>query len=667
MIDVRDVLGRLHGVTGGNGQWAARCPAHDDKNASLSVHVGEKGIVLFCHAGCDASAVAAALGYNMSDLFFDARQGAAGSQRSGGNAAEAQRGRAYRCPADRREVAVYQYDNGAQKVRYEPKDFRWRRPDGCGGWLMGRGDLPHVLYKGGGRSMGPGVLVVEGEKDADTAARLGWSAVSPEDGASKSGSRSKWREEYTAELEGREAFIIPDNDDTGKAHAEAVASALYGKAAAVYVLDWVTLWPACPAHGDLSDMAAALGDDAAAEALNKAAAEAVPMAAPADPTLAIMTPVSVVEEKDVEYLVKPWLPRGGVVLLASDGGVGKTTVCCNLLAALSAGKASVLDADGVPVEREPAKVLYMTTEDSIAAVIKPKLRKAGADLERVIAINMSAAAGRPDVLNSLKFTTPEMLHVLRALRPVLAVFDPLQAFIPDNVNMGYRNQMRNALAPLAAAAEELNMCVLIVMHTNKRDTVGGRSRISDSADVFDYARGAMMMGWTQQQGVRYISHEKNSYGGFARTVLLSINDDGQTVKTGSTWKRDADFRAEGRDARNGGPDKPKQQDCESYIVAMLARAGGVMDSGELKAGAIGEGYTMRTYDRARAALKKRGHIGDFSSGFKDKRHYTKLHINKAAAGGETLAEMPEVPDDAGPFDGPELEQMTMEEGSADNE
>ncbi|MDD2349542.1 MAG: hypothetical protein PHS50_14945, partial [Kiritimatiellae bacterium] len=56
----------------GERSWMARCPAHDDRNPSLSVSEGDGGRVLFnCFAGCAAEAVAAALGLKMADLMGD--------------------------------------------------------------------------------------------------------------------------------------------------------------------------------------------------------------------------------------------------------------------------------------------------------------------------------------------------------------------------------------------------------------------------------------------------------------------------------------------------------------------------------------------------------------------------------------------------------------------
>ena len=43
------------------GWWSCRCPAHDDRNPSLSLRDGERGIIVRCWAGCDPRDVLAAL------------------------------------------------------------------------------------------------------------------------------------------------------------------------------------------------------------------------------------------------------------------------------------------------------------------------------------------------------------------------------------------------------------------------------------------------------------------------------------------------------------------------------------------------------------------------------------------------------------------------------
>lgn len=52
--------------------WVARCPAHDDRQPSLSIDEGDDGrVLLHCHAGCTAQAIVEAVGLNLADLMPD--------------------------------------------------------------------------------------------------------------------------------------------------------------------------------------------------------------------------------------------------------------------------------------------------------------------------------------------------------------------------------------------------------------------------------------------------------------------------------------------------------------------------------------------------------------------------------------------------------------------
>lgn len=65
------VLGRLDKVKpAGANKWKACCPAHDDKDPSLSISEGIDGkALLHCWAGCEARDIAAAIGLELRDLF----------------------------------------------------------------------------------------------------------------------------------------------------------------------------------------------------------------------------------------------------------------------------------------------------------------------------------------------------------------------------------------------------------------------------------------------------------------------------------------------------------------------------------------------------------------------------------------------------------------------
>jgi hypothetical protein len=232
----------------GSDTWMAQCPAddHDDRTASLSVAQGDVGAVVCCQAGCDTrTAVLPPLNLGFPDLF--------------------DRRREERDRAPRRVAAEYRYtDERGEllyvKVRYEPKSFAVKRPDGRGGWTWKIAGARRVLYRLpevlAAVKAGQPVFLVEGEKDADRLAAMGHAATCNFDGAAKDGQRAKWRPEYGDVLKGADVVIIADRDEGGYAHARAAYADLGGKAKSVAIMQAAV----DRAHADVSDhLATGLG------------------------------------------------------------------------------------------------------------------------------------------------------------------------------------------------------------------------------------------------------------------------------------------------------------------------------------------------------------------------------------------------------------------------
>jgi hypothetical protein len=155
-----------------------------------------------------------------------------------------------------RIVAEYDYraENGEllfQVVRREPKDFRQRRPDGCGGWNWSVKGVRQVLY-GLPELLASGdatVFIPEGEKDCNSLTALGLIATCNAGGA------GKWKKVHAEHLKGRRVVVLPDNDDAGRVHAQQVVASLKSIAADVRVVEL----PGLPIKGDVSDWLAAGG------------------------------------------------------------------------------------------------------------------------------------------------------------------------------------------------------------------------------------------------------------------------------------------------------------------------------------------------------------------------------------------------------------------------
>lgn len=191
-------------------------------------------VLLRCHAGCSIDAVCAAAGITPKDLFLSALP---------------------KTTERKRIAATYDYRDKSgellfQSVRYEPKSFRYRRPNSAGGYEWNLAEAKLVLYRLPellqADPLSP-VCIVEGEKDVDALRAIGITATCNPMGA------LKWKDEFSESLKGFDCVILPDNDKSGREHARQVANSLLGKASGVRIVEL----PSLPEKGDISDWLAA--------------------------------------------------------------------------------------------------------------------------------------------------------------------------------------------------------------------------------------------------------------------------------------------------------------------------------------------------------------------------------------------------------------------------
>lgn len=292
-MELRDFLARLHLDSGPNasGEYMCRCPAHDDKTASLCVREGDKGIVLKCQAGCDSKAVVEAMGLTMRDLFRDQgdRSLVPGHTVHTAKPAAA-KGKGGKKPRGK-FVCAYPYTDEGGKLLFEA--CRYQRDDGSKSFLLRQPDPDkpgeYKYTKEGARLVlyrlpevcaaikaGKPVFVCEGEKDCDNMAAIGHTATTNPMGA------GKWNAgDYTPSLKGADLYIIPDNDAVGREHAQAVAQAAVKAAKSVRILDLTKGLKELPPKGDATDFFKLLGRKEGEAALKKLMQEAEPYAASA--------------------------------------------------------------------------------------------------------------------------------------------------------------------------------------------------------------------------------------------------------------------------------------------------------------------------------------------------------------------------------------------------
>ena len=226
-------LSRLRGVRRSGAGWAALCPAHDDRQASLSVSEGEDGRVLVkCHAGCSVEAIVAAMGLELRDLFDHPKRRRIeeqAQQRSGLTLSEYAEAKALPiaflkglglselCYQGECAVRIPYCDEAGVEiaVRFRlalkgDRRFRWRR--GSHVALYG---LPRLALA---REVGY-ILLVEGESDAQTL----WYYDLPALGVPGA---STWRPDWAAYLKGLKVYVWCEPDVGGDTLLKRVGQSL---------------------------------------------------------------------------------------------------------------------------------------------------------------------------------------------------------------------------------------------------------------------------------------------------------------------------------------------------------------------------------------------------------------------------------------------------------
>lgn len=237
------IVDALGGHAAGDG-WKVRCPAHDDRNPSLSLTIGRQGdLVWKCHAGCGQLDVMEALRarglLNGSDLGGESRKRTPMARPADSWLPTIP------APGDAHPPAfihhalgkadyVWNYSN--EKGRTCFYVCRWDRPtgkqilpctfgtlNGKPGWHW-KGPAPGTLrplFNLGKLIKNPQApaIVVEGEKSCDAAAALfSKGVVVTSSGGAKNAKQTDW-----TGLKGRRVLIWPDNDQEGAAYADDVA------------------------------------------------------------------------------------------------------------------------------------------------------------------------------------------------------------------------------------------------------------------------------------------------------------------------------------------------------------------------------------------------------------------------------------------------------------
>ena len=298
-----------------------------------------------------------------------------------------------------------------------------------------------------------------------------------------------------------------------------------------------------------------------------------------------MIRMSDVEQTEVAFLWKPYIPFGKLTILHGDAGNGKTYLAMQICAACT-NKAELPHLESL----EPFNVIYQTAEDGLGDTIKPRLIEAGADLEKVLVID----EGDDDPLT---LADERIERAIRQNDARLLIIDPIQAFLGPNVDMNRANEVRPILRKIGDVAQRTGCAIVLIGHLNKATGQQSGYRGLGSIDFTAGVRSVLVIGKSKDDpNLRIMAHDKSSLAPAGTSLAFILGDE-----EGFRWVGDFDISAE---ELLSGIEKKKEskiQEAKDLICRMLA-GGKEVFSEEIDKAAMEKGISSRTVRDAKKEL-----------------------------------------------------------------
>lgn len=165
-----------------------------------------------------------------------------------------------------------------------------------------------------------------------------------------------------------------------------------------------------------------------------------------------------IQRERLDWLWRGYIPLGKLTILDGDPKLGKSTLMLDVAARMSRGAAMPPAESGMG--GVPADVLILSAEDDAGDTIGPRLDAAGADSSRVHEVRVDGLLQFPDHIDLLR-------EAISQTGARLVIIDPFVAFVNGRLSVNSDQEVRRALVPLAALADETGAAIVLVRHLRK--------------------------------------------------------------------------------------------------------------------------------------------------------------------------------------------------------
>jgi hypothetical protein len=258
------------------------------------------------------------------------------------------------------------------------------------------------------------------------------------------------------------------------------------------------------------------------------------------------------------------------------------------------------------LEGEPSSVIYITTEDGLDNVVRPRLQAMGADLDRVHTVGYHG-----DALDSLTDQIDDLARVIVESGARLIILDPLVSAMTD-IDTFKPGPVRKALEPFIALLKRENVACVGVLHTNRGETRVALDRISESKAFTRIARAAIGFAPDpEDENYRVVglmkSNQSSTKLALMRVKIESakiMGDRGETIQTSRlVWCGEAEGSAS--EIFNPAPadDKEERDNVDRLLVELLTESPANNDA--IVKALKGEGHSLG-HKQIQRALKRVG-------------------------------------------------------------
>lgn len=308
--------------------------------------------------------------------------------------------------------------------------------------------------------------------------------------------------------------------------------------------------------------------------------------------------LSEVEPRPVTWLWPGRIPWGKISAIAGRPGLGKSQAALTIAAAVTRGRPVVPGETSCP----RGGVLLLAGEDGLEDTVVPRLLAAGADLERIVALD-GIAGPRGERGVSLAEDLSELEAVIdRDLGGDcrLIIIDPPAQFLgrPGQVDSHRDSDVRAILGPLAALAERRGLAVLLVTHHRKSAGATADQAISGSLAFGAAARAIWhVVPDPEDRSMRLLVPGKCNLAAQAPGLRFLIEDAGGAPRI--AWMGTVDAGAD--DFMLDQPRPARRLESAADWLRARLMAGPTIAS-VVKEEGRAAGYPERTLDRARAEI-----------------------------------------------------------------